>query len=128
LHISPERRSWSWKQSMKSSSYFLLSVNLELQQQKMHVSNSHCTAQLSGATSGQLIYHTNTAHSATPPKCKAKYQWEVTNDKCQIKRGPCTNTMLLGLWAQNMKTIIYWEVMSYHLWISVSKVHVCVCD
>ena len=65
LHISPERRSWSWKQSMKSSSYFLLSVNLELQQNDAPVSNSHCTGaiilcdnyRVPSATSGQLIYH-----------------------------------------------------------------------
>jgi len=30
LQISPERRSRNWKHSMKSSSYFLLSVNREL--------------------------------------------------------------------------------------------------
>lgn len=35
LQISPVRRSFSWKQSMKSSSYFLLSVNLELEQRKI---------------------------------------------------------------------------------------------
>ena len=95
---------------------------------KMHVSNSHHTAQLSGATSGQLIYHTNIAYSLSPPKYKAKYQWEVTNDNCQIKRGPCTNTMLLRLWAQNMKTVISWDLTSYHLWICASKVPVCVGD
>jgi hypothetical protein len=44
--------------------------------------------QLLGATSCQLIYNTNTAHSANHT-----HMWRgVINDSCQIKQWPCTIT------------------------------------